>query len=240
MTFWLKVFSFAASTTAWAVGKRFSHYTSIRWDNHRYFCYIVSPGADAWSSLVVGDEGCIGPSGKLLCLLYQTPKNYAHTMQYLHGIIPYIFDCLSPPTIELHGWWHKQILALPNHSTHGQSTLIGSNYSPDFSHPIRLLNVSKAYLPIVHYNLFLTSAPWIWVSIKSFCQNWWHHNLMQIFILPNIWYLNIKQLGSGCGSVVRAVASYTRGTPFGSSHRQKNYFYIEQLFTVNCVLKRRK
>ena len=28
-----------------------------------------------WTSLVVGDEGYIGPSGKLLCLC-QTPKNY--------------------------------------------------------------------------------------------------------------------------------------------------------------------
>ena len=46
-----------------------------------------------------------------------------------------------------------------------------------------------------------------------------------------------EQLGSGCGSVGRAVASYTRGPRFESSHRQK---FIEHLFTVNCVLKRRK
>ena len=46
-------------------------------------------------------------------------------------------------------------------------------------------------------------------------------------------------LGSGCGSVGRAVASDTRGPRFESSHRQK--FNIEQLLdTVNCVLKRRK
>ena len=44
--------------------------------------------------------------------------------------------------------------------------------------------------------------------------------------------------GSGCGSVGRAVASNTRGPRFESSHRQK--FYIEHLFTVNCVMKRRK
>ena len=45
--------------------------------------------------------------------------------------------------------------------------------------------------------------------------------------------------GSGCGSVGRAVASYTRGPRFESSHRQK-FIYIEHLYTVNCVLKRRK
>ena len=49
-----------------------------------------------------------------------------------------------------------------------------------------------------------------------------------------------KQLGSGCGSVGRAVASDTRGPRFESSHRQKFIYKIEHLFTVNCVLKRRK
>ena len=47
-------------------------------------------------------------------------------------------------------------------------------------------------------------------------------------------------MGSGCGSVGRAVASNARGPRFESSHWQKNYLYIEHLFTVNCVLKRRK
>ena len=37
----------------------------------------------SWRSLVVGGEGCIGPSRKLLCLC-QTPKNYAaHAWHYL-------------------------------------------------------------------------------------------------------------------------------------------------------------
>ena len=44
-------------------------------------------------------------------------------------------------------------------------------------------------------------------------------------------------MGSGCGSVGRAVASDTRGLRFKSSHWQK-FIYIELLFTVNCVLKR--
>ena len=43
----------------------------------------------------------------------------------------------------------------------------------------------------------------------------------------------VKQ-GSGCGAVGRAVASYTRGPRFESSHRQK---FIEHLFTVNCIEK---
>ena len=41
-----------------------------------------------------------------------------------------------------------------------------------------------------------------------------------------------------CGSVGRAVTSDIRGLRFESSHRQK-IIYIEHLFTVNCVLKRR-
>ena len=45
--------------------------------------------------------------------------------------------------------------------------------------------------------------------------------------------------GQWCGSVGRAVASNTRGPRFESSHWQK-CIYIEHLFTVNCVLKRRK
>ena len=30
----------------------------------KYYITVTS----AWSSLVVGDDGCIGPSGKLMCL----------------------------------------------------------------------------------------------------------------------------------------------------------------------------
>ena len=47
-------------------------------------------------------------------------------------------------------------------------------------------------------------------------------------------------MGSGCGSVGRAVTSNTRGPRFESSHRQK-FINIEQLlYTVNCVMKRQK
>ena len=46
-------------------------------------------------------------------------------------------------------------------------------------------------------------------------------------------------LGSGCGSVGRAVISDTRGLRFESRHWQI-FIYIEHLLTVNCVLKRRK
>ena len=41
------------------------------------------------------------------------------------------------------------------------------------------------------------------------------------------------KVGSGCGSVGRAVASYTRGPRFESSHQQK-CIYIEHF--VNCQL----
>ena len=49
----------------------------------------------------------------------------------------------------------------------------------------------------------------------------------------------VTMLGSDCGSVGTAVASYTRGTQFKSSHRQK-FICIQHLYTANCVLKRRK
>ena len=53
--------------------------------------------------------------------------------------------------------------------------------------------------------------------------------------LIKIFYKKMILFISGCGSV----ASDTRGLRFESSHGQ-NFIYIEHLFTVNCVLKRRK
>ena len=40
-----------------------------------------------------------------------------------------------------------------------------------------------------------------------------------------------QTLGSGCGSVGRAVASYTRRPQFESSHHQD---FLMNIFTVNC------
>ena len=54
-----------------------------------------------------------------------------------------------------------------------------------------------------------------------------------------VWITYYWKLGSGWGSVGRAVPSNTRGTRFESSHRQK-IIYIEHLFSVNCVLKIKK
>ena len=41
-------------------------------------------------------------------------------------------------------------------------------------------------------------------------------------------------MGSGCGSVGRAVAFDTRGPRFDSSHWQN---FIEHLFIINCIEK---
>ena len=41
-------------------------------------------------------------------------------------------------------------------------------------------------------------------------------------------------MGSGCGSVGRAVAFNTKGPRFDSSHRQN---FIEHLFIINCIEK---
>ena len=55
----------------------------------------------------------------------------------------------------------------------------------------------------------------------------------------NFHYKSFLSSRSCCGSVGRAVASDTRGPWFESSHRQK-FINTEYLYTVNCVLKRRK
>ena len=54
------------------------------------------PMVRSWSSLLVGYEGCIGPSRKLLCLC-QTPK----IVQNMHGIITYMLDCWANPVVHL-------------------------------------------------------------------------------------------------------------------------------------------
>ena len=51
--------------------------------------------SNPWSSLVVGDEGCIGPSRKLLCLCQTCQKLCTN------GIIPYMFDCWANPVVHL-------------------------------------------------------------------------------------------------------------------------------------------
>ena len=50
----------------------------------------------AWSSLIEGDEGYIGPSGKLLCF-GKPPKS----MQHMDGIISYLFDYWANPVVHL-------------------------------------------------------------------------------------------------------------------------------------------
>ena len=52
--------------------------------------------------------------------------------------------------------------------------------------------------------------------------------------LPHYATKNLVRLGSGCGSVGRAVAFDTRGPRFDSSHRQN---FIEHLFIINCIEK---
>ena len=52
--------------------------------------------AEPWSSLVEGDEGFIGPSGKLLGL-WQTNK----IMQHMHGIIACMFVYWANPDVHI-------------------------------------------------------------------------------------------------------------------------------------------
>ena len=57
--------------------------------------------------------------------------------------------------------------------------------------------------------------------------------VLKIALSILIWQTDIF-MGSGCGSVGRAVASDTRDPQFESSHRKA---FIKHLFTVNCVVK---
>ena len=74
--------------------------------------------APSWSSWVVGYEGCIRPSGKLLCLC-QTAKNCrAHALH--HSIHVWLLDrssCSSPSTKELHAF-AQQITIQPDPIRH--------------------------------------------------------------------------------------------------------------------------
>ena len=49
------------------------------------------------------------------------------------------------------------------------------------------------------------------------------------------WVVTERAVRNGCGSVGRAVASNTRRPWFKTSHRKT--FYIEHLFSVNCIEK---
>ena len=78
-----------------------------------------------------------------------------------------------------------------------------------------------------------------WNSTQTYknstcCPNYSQRVLIQILVDKGFCFF-----GQCCGSVGRAVASDTRGPQFKSSHRQK-FINIEHLYTVNCVLKRRK
>ena len=53
------------------------------------------------SLVVVGDEGCIGPSGELLCLCQPPPPKKKY-VQHMHDIIPFMFDCWADPVVHLH------------------------------------------------------------------------------------------------------------------------------------------
>ena len=47
----------------------------------------------------------------------------------------------------------------------------------------------------------------------------------------------MSEVGSGCGSVGREVASNTRGPRFESSHWQNLNWTCIYLFTINCIAK---
>ena len=75
---------------------------------------LVNSGSErtrTWSSLVEGDDGCIGPNGKFLCL-WQTK----FFLQHLHGIIQYtLFDCwANPVVVSFYQELHDQSQTLSN------------------------------------------------------------------------------------------------------------------------------
>ena len=66
---------------------------------------------DSWSSLVEGNERCLGPRGNLLCF-WHTQNN----MKHMNGNIPCLFDflgwsvCSSPSTKELHTRFQSRVI----------------------------------------------------------------------------------------------------------------------------------
>ena len=71
------------------------------------WCSLV----ESCSSLVEGDEGCIGPSDKLQCLRRTINMHVyaAHALQYSMHVWPLGRpSCSSPSTKELHGWIYWQ------------------------------------------------------------------------------------------------------------------------------------
>ena len=70
-----------------------SFYQPIFLPTYHCSALLVRP----WSSLVVGDEGWIGPSKKLMCVYDKSKK----IMQHMHGIIPQLFDFWANPVAHL-------------------------------------------------------------------------------------------------------------------------------------------
>ena len=60
-------------------------------------------------------------------------------------------------------------------------------------------------------------------------------SLNLVFVLK--WVKTAECLGSGCGSVGRAVASDTRGSQFKSSHRQIFIYILNYCLLSTCIEK---
>ena len=107
---------------------------------------------------------------------------------------------------------------------------------PVLAHILRQISMvlPSLFIPMVRHFLSLQAWHWfLWaLSMTQLPVPAWH--------LTHKFHQQLDNLGSCCGSVGRAVTSNTKGPPFESSHRQKFIYFIEHLFTVNCVLKRRK
>ena len=126
-----------------------------------------------WSISVEGDEGCNGPSGKLLCLC-QPPK----IIQY-HSMLVWLLGrsvCSSPSsTKKLHDWIH--VVALPsvplNHPTFSDCLFdLKGNYKSVFClcgvQAATVLNPEFHMIPLDP--LFLSQSPFIPLeSLKLFC-----------------------------------------------------------------------
>ena len=103
---------------------------AVQWSFYQQWVFSVG----AWSSLVIGDEGCIGPSRKLLCLC-QTPTNYAaYTWQ--NSIVVCMFgrsSCSSPSLLK-----SSMVGAIERCRTLGFPRFFWLPYLPSLSLPLPL------------------------------------------------------------------------------------------------------
>ena len=99
-----------------------------------------------WSYFVEGDEGCIDPTGKLLCL-YKMPN----ILQHMYGNIPYMFDC-----------WADSV----DHLILLETSMLGHSHRYTLSLTLFSSALSLSFLSIVSDSIFISPSISLYMSIS--------------------------------------------------------------------------